>query len=338
MNKILPILMTSLALLMLTGSCTQRKESVYRKTLPLMDTIVSITVVSDSRDKAEKAMETAFAKIDSFGNLINFYSDGSELSAVNRNAGVTKTRVSPETLAVIERAVFAAEKSDGAFDPSIGAVVRLWDFHNRKKPADDELRRVLPLVNYRDIVINRDDATVYLRKKGMMLDLGGIAKGYAADLAVESLRNSGIMAGLVSIAGDIRTFGSKPGNGTWTIGIKNPRQTGENDEIIAKVGLSDKAISTSGDYERYFVEGGKRYHHLLDPRTGYPADGCRSVSIIADRGVDTDAYDNAVFVLGPVEGMKLVKEMAMDAIIIDSTGVMHMTDGVKEKISLEKGH
>ncbi len=327
-----------LVLLTTVLSCSRGKETVYKKTMPLMDTIVSITVVSPSGDAAEQAIEKTFAVITRFGDRINFYSDKSELAEINRNAGIRAVTASPETLEVIEKAVFTAEKSGGAFDPTIGPIVKLWDFLNRRRPTEIEIARALPLVNYRDILINKSDTTVFLKRKGMMIDLGGIAKGYAADLAVESLKKEGILSGLVSIAGDIRTFGMKPDNSPWTIGIKNPRQTGEKDEIIAKIRLHDQAISTAGDYERFFLQDGRRYHHLLDPKTGFPAELSRSVSVVAGKGVTTDGFDNAVFILGPEKGMKLAREMGIEAMIIDSSGTIHMTDAIKEKITLEKSH
>jgi len=319
-------------------SCSPGKETVFKKTMPLLDTIVSITVVADSKEAAEQAIEKAFAEISRFGDLINFYSDKSELAEINRNAGAHAVKVSPETLDIIEKAVFTADKSGGAFDPTLGPVVKLWDFLNKKKPTEIEIAHALPLVNYKDILIARTDATVFLKRKGMMIDLGGIAKGYAADLAVESLKTEGILSGLVSIAGDIRTFGMKPDKNPWIIGIKNPRQTGEKDEIVAKIRLIDKAISTSGDYERYFIAENKRYHHLLDPKTGMPASGCRSVSIVTDKAANTDAFSTAVFILGPEKGMKLVEEMGMDAMIIDSSGTIHLTSTIKEMITIEKSH
>jgi thiamine biosynthesis lipoprotein len=327
-----------LILLTAVFSCSPGKDSVYKKTMPLMDTIVSITVVAESSDTAEKAIEIAFAQIGRFGDLINFYSDNSELAEINRNAGVHSVKVSPQTLDVIGKAVSASEKSGGAFDPTIGPIVKLWDFLNKKKPTESEIVKALPLVNYKDILIDRADSTIFLKRKGMMIDLGGIAKGYAVDLAVESLKKEGILSGLVSIAGDIRTFGMKPDKRPWIIGIKNPRQTGEKDELVAKIRLSEKAISTSGDYERYFISEDMRYHHLLDPKTGMPTSGCRSVSIVTDRAVDTDAFSTAIFILGAVKGMKVVKEMGMDAMIIDSSGTIHMTDAIKEKITLERSH
>jgi len=327
-----------LLLLTTAFSCSTRKETVFKKTMPIMDTIVSITVVADSRDAAEKAMDKTFPEISRFGDLINFYSDNSELAEINRNAGIHAVKVSPETLDVIGKAVFAADKSGGAFDPTLGPIVKLWDFLKKNRPTEIEIANTLPLVNYKDILIDRTDSTVFLKRKGMMIDLGGIAKGYAADLAVESLKKEGILSGLVSIAGDIRTFGMKPDKSPWTIGIKNPRQTGEKDELVAKIRLSDRAISTSGDYERYFIAEDKRYHHLLDPKTGMPASGCRSVSIVTDKAANTDAFSTAVFILGPDKGMKLAEEMGMDAMIIDSSGTIHMTSSIKDKITLEKGH
>lgn len=335
------LLTRGLIILLLMGtvvSCSSGKGRVYKKTMQLMDTIVSITVIADSKDAAEKAIEKTFAEIGRFGDRINFYSDTSELAGINRNAGMHSVQVSPETLDLIEKAVFVAEKSGGAFDPTIGPVVKLWNFSHAKRPAEIEIAKALPLVNYRDILVDRTAATVFLKRKGMMIDLGGIAKGYAADLAVESLKKEGILSGLVSIAGDIRTFGMKPDRNPWTIGIKNPRQTGEKDEIFAKIRLTNKAISTAGDYERFFMNEGKRYHHLLDPKSGHPAGLTRSVSVVAEKGVMTDGFDNAVFILGPEKGMKLIKEMGMDAMLIGSSGAVHMTDGIRELITIEKGH
>lgn len=318
-------------------SCSNR-QTVYKKSKPLMDTIVTITVVSDSAEKAGRAIENAFNVTEKFGDLINFFSDGSELSSINRNAGIRKVKVSPHALDVIEKAIYIAEKSNGAFDPTIGPEIRLWDFEKKKLPSDDEIRKNLPFVNYHDIIVDGKDSTVFLRKKGMLMDLGGTAKGYAADLAVESLKRDGIVSGIVANAGDIRTFGLKPDGKGWTIGIKNPRQTNESDEIIGRIILSGKAISTSGDYERYFISAGRRYHHILDPSTGYPADGCRSVTVITDKGVFTDGFSTALFVLGPEKGMRLAREMGLEAIIIDSAGKLSATAGLKGQLKLEKSN
>ena len=303
-----------------------------------MDTIVTITVVADSGRKAERAIEDAFAAIERFGGRINFFSDGSELSSINRNAGIKEVKVSPETFDVIEKALYVSKKTDGAFDPTIGPEMGLWDFYRKIRPTDAEVSRKLPFVGYQEVVIDKTRSTVFLRKKGMLMDLGAIAKGYAADLAVAVLQRDGIGAGIVANAGDIRTFGLKPDGKPWTVGIRNPRQKGESDEIFAEITLHDRAISTSGDYERYFIEDGQRYHHILNPKTGYPARRCRSVSVITDKGVFTDSFSTAIFVLGPDKGLKLARELGMEAIIIDSAGVLRTTPGLKGVLKIEKGH
>ena len=323
---------------MLLSSCSANRLSAYKKSKALLDTFVTITVVAASQDMADKAIEDAFDIIEKFGDLVNFYSDKSELSAINRNAGIREVRVSPETLDIIEKALFVSEKSGGAFDPTIGPEIKLWDFLKKVKPSDAEIRKNLPLVNYKNIIIDRTKSTVFLSRRDMLLDLGGIAKGFAADLAVQSLKQKGISSGLVAVAGDIKAFGLKPDKKPWIVGIKNPRQKSNDDEIIARVPLSDKAISTSGDYERYFIMDGKRFHHLLIPKSGYPANTCQSVSVIADQGVMTDAFATAFFVLGPEKGLALAKEMGMDVMIIDSKGALHTTPGLQGKLTIERNH
>lgn len=319
-------------------SCSRSRQSVYRKAKPIMDTIVTITVVADSGRDAERAIEDAFAAIETFGNLIDFFSDKSELSMINGNAGIKAVKVSPETFDVIEKALYVAKETDGAFDPTIGPEIGLWDFFRKIKPSEADIRRKMPLVGYKEVVIDKTRSTVFLGKKGMLMDLGAIAKGYAADLAVATLKRDGIAAGIVANAGDIRTFGLKPDGKPWTVGIRNPRQKDESDEIFAEIRLSDKAISTSGDYERYFIENGRRFHHILNPKTGYPARLCRSVSVVADEGVFSDSFSTAIFVLGPDEGLKLAQRRGMEAIIIDSAGVLRTTPGLKGILKIEKGH
>lgn len=319
-------------------SCSSRKEEIFRKTTILMDTLITINAVAGSEEKAEKAIGKAFDEIAVLDSELNFFSDKSELSMINRNAGISAVRVSPETLEVIEKALSAAEKTGGAFDPTIGIESALWDFNARKKPDDSTIKEKLSLVNYKWVVIDKDKSTVYLRKKGMLLDLGAIAKGYAADKAAEELKKQGIRAGLVSVAGEIKAFGVKPDGKNWRVGIRNPRQKGKEDEIIGTLELKDMAISTSGDYERYFIIDGRRYHHILNPRTGYSASECRSVSIMTKEGVDTDAFSTGVFVLGPEKGMQTLAKMGFEGLIVDKDGKIHITPGLKDRIELKRNN
>ncbi len=331
-----------LVLLIVLPSCARNRNSAYQESRALIDTFVTVTVVSDSADEAQKAVRVAFAAIEEFGRRINFFSADSELSLINKNAGIKEIKVSGDTFDVIEKSLFVAERSEGAFDPTIGAVMKLWDFHENIKPEDAEVKKNLPLVNYRNVRTDRRRSTVFLTRKGMLLDLGGIAKGYAADLAVEALKKQGIRSGIVAVSGDIKTFGSRPDGKPWNIGIKNPRQKGEKDEIIASIPLSDRAISTAGDYERFFISNGQRYHHILDPATGYPAKGTRSVCVITDMGVFADGFDNAIFVLGPKKGVKLAEQLGrdfpVDVFIIHDDGTEYISAGIKGFLKHENEH
>lgn len=320
----------SLALCFLP-SCSGKEEKIFRKSTILMDTLVTVNVVTDSEVKAEDAINGAFEEIRRLEEMINFWSAHSEISEINRKAGVSPVRVSSQTMDIIEKATFVSEKTRGAFDPTIGPLVRLWDFRKKVIPDNRTILERTRLVDYRAVIIDKQKGTAFLKKRGMSFDTGGVAKGYAADLAVSVLKERGIRAGIVSVAGDIRAFGTKPDGKPWRVGIRNPRPLNSSDkDILATVELMDMAISTSGDYERFFIQNGKRYHHIIDPKTGYPAMQCQSVTVIARQGVFTDGFSTGVFVLGPKKGLRLLKDLGFDGIIIDSEGKVHMTEGLKK--------
>lgn len=226
MSKIKSVfsLLAAFCLLAFLISCTSQKEKIFRKSRVLMDTLVTITAVSDSKASAEKAIDTAFSEIEKIEKLSNFFSPDSEISRINRTAGITWAKVSPDTLNILDKALIVSEKTGGAFDITIGPVISLYDFHKKMKPDEITIKEKLPLVNYRDLIIDRNLSAAFLRKKGMLIDTGGITKGYAADRAVDALRKAGIHAGLVSVAGDIRAFGLKPDSKPWKIGMQIQRQ------------------------------------------------------------------------------------------------------------------
>ena len=328
--------------LLFLSSCT-KTDQMYKESRVLMDTFCSITVVSSSREKAEEAIEAGFSEIKKLGTLINYYSDSSELSEINRSAGIKPVRVSKETLDLINIAVHTSEIADGAFDPSIAPVIKLWDFSRQNKkpsvPAGNYIRNALKLVDFKKIQVNDITSEVYLTEQGMEIDLGGIAKGYAADKAVDAIKIKGIKAALIAVAGDIRGFGVNATGKPWKVGIQNPRPETESEkpweDIIASLRLEDQAISTSGDYQRFFFQNGKRYHHILDPETGYPAESdLISVTVIAPEGYVSDGLSTAVFVLGTVKGLALINKLGLDAVLVTANKKVQITENLKNKIEM----
>jgi thiamine biosynthesis lipoprotein len=313
------------------------RDSLYRESRMSMDTLVSITVRSASKKEADHAIKAGFKEIEELADLLDYYSPTSEITAINKNAGKKPVKVSNQTLDVIKKSLEIARLTDGAYDPTIGPVMKLWDFVNKIKPEQSVLQENLPLVDYRKVDINVENSTVFLRNKGMELDLGGIAKGYAADRALDVITSQGIKAVLVAIAGDIKCSGLKPGEISWHVGIQSPRDdekcVSENN-ILASLFLDDQAISTSGDYQRYFIENGIRYHHLLNPKTGMPSHELISVSLIAKMGVMTDALATGVFVMGIDKGIKLLTSLGIDGVFVDKDKKVFITEGLKNRLTI----
>ena len=299
-----------------------------------MDTLVTITVVSRSSSDADEVIDKGFHEIERLEKAANFYSPDSEISQINTHAGISAIKVSSDILELLTKARYVSEKTDGAFDLTIGPVISLYDFHKQITPDNAAIIKNLTLVNFRDIVINRDQSTVFLRRKGMLIDSGGIMKGYAASKAAGVLKKHGVNSGIVAVAGDISTFGLKPDGSPWRVGIRDPRAQGK-DEVMAALPLRDMSMSTSGDYERFFIMNGRRFHHLISPKTGYPSGECRSVSIIATDGAFADAFATGIFMLGPETGVKILEELGLEGIIIDRKGSLHTTPGIREPLELK---
>jgi FAD:protein FMN transferase len=299
-----------------------------------MDTLVTITVVSRSSSDADEAIDKGFHEIERLEKAANFFSPDSEISQINTHAGISTVKVSSDILELLTKARYVSEKTYGAFDPTIGPVISLYDFRKKIKPDDAAIIKNLSLVNYHDMVLNRDQSTVFLRKKGMLIDPGGIMKGYAAVRAAEILKKHGIDSGIVAVAGDIRAFGRKPDGRPWKVGVQDPRAR-EQDKIFSTIELRDMSISTSGDYERFFILNGRRFHHLLSPKTGYPAEECQSVSIVTTDGALADAFATGIFILGPEKGLKVLEEIGLEGIIIDRKGILHTTPGIRGRLELK---
>lgn len=327
------IVVLSVTALILTANHSNRKH-IFKDSRNSLYTFVTITVVATSEEIAKQATDAAFLELERLGELLNFYAEDSELSAVNRNAGIAPVKVAADTLEIIKAAVFAGEQTEGGFEVTLGPIVKLWNFNEKIIPSGAQVKENLAAVGYENIVIDEGSSSVFLKKEGIQIDLGGIIKGFAADRAVEVLKKNGIEDGIVAVAGDIRTFGSQLNGKPWRIGIQNPRQQGNKDALLATVDLKDESISTSGDYQRYFIENGKRYHHLLNPKTGFPENRCQSVTIIAENAASTDAFATGIFVMGPEKGLVVLESLGMDGIIVDRKGDVLMTEGIKSRVKL----
>lgn len=316
-------------------SCGKPQERMLKVSRTSLYTIASMTLVTNDEKRAQEAIDAAYTELERLGKLLNFYADDSEISAVNKNAGIKPVTVSPETFELVQKAVFTSEMTEGAFDATVGPVVKLWDFKKGVVPDKEEIEKNLGRVGYKNIVLDKASSTVFLKTAGSQLDLGGILKGYAVDRAVKVVQKHGFTSGIITVGGEVRAFGKKPDGSAWIVGIQNPRQTGQHDEVIAVIPVSDNALSTSGDYIKFFEKDGVRYHHLLNPQTGYPAKQCGSVTILATDGVTADGFAK-IFVLGPEKGLQVAKKIGFDALFIDCDGKMLMTGGMQEKIRLQK--
>lgn len=323
----------ALLVLSLVCACSSSTERIFKETRNSMYTVVSITVVSRTEDQAKRAINASFVELDRVAALLNFYSDTSEISLINRQAGEKPARVSKDTLDIIEKAIYVSEETEGAFDVTVGPLVKLWDLKNEVIPDAKSIEEKRQIVGYKNIVVDRDASTVFLKVKGAQIDLGGIIKGYAVDQVVEVLHQNGIRSGVIAVGGEVRSLGKKPDGESWTVGVQNPRQKGPDDQVIATIELSDKALSTSGDYIRFFERDGVRYHHLLDPKTGSPSRQCGSATIIADDNTTTDGFSK-LFILGPEKGLLVAKKLGFDVLYIDCNGRIIMSDGFKNKIKM----
>jgi len=315
------------------GAPTGQESAVVTRAQMQMGTLVKITAVAQSEAVAQAAATAGFAEIRRLEELLSTWIPTSELSRVNASAGAMPVHVSPETLTVVQRAVQAAEMTDGGFNIAIGPAVDAWRVtEGQRIPTESELDALRPLVDLMAVHADVQEQTIYLEKRGMRIDVGGIGKGYAADQAVDALRRAGAVAGVVALSGDIKTFGRLPGGKMFPVGIQHPRKDGS---VLAWIDLQDEAISTAGDYERFFEREGVRYHHILDPRTLQPARRCQSVTVIAREGVWADGLDTGIFVMGPERGMELVERLPdVEAIIVDKDGRLLVSSGLKQRIRL----
>jgi thiamine biosynthesis lipoprotein len=284
-------------MLLPTGCQTGHNTAPVRRSQPLLGTFVVITAYGPKSDATVQAVSAAFDEISRIDALMSLHRTDSELSRLNSGAAREALTASEELFFVISNAVEIARQTDGAFDPTVAPLTRLWGFLWKKQrlPSSSELAAVLPRVDYKLIELDAAHHTVRFKTNGVEIDLNAIAKGFAVDCAIGKLRSAGITNAMVRAGGDLRVIGTPPGESTWKIQIEDPTKTGHRRTLE----LRDAAFSTSGSYENYLVTEGKRYSHILNPHTGRPVEGVASCSVVAPSCMESDAWATALFVLGP---------------------------------------
>ncbi|NCC65186.1 MAG: FAD:protein FMN transferase [Spirochaetia bacterium] len=296
-----------LLFLVLFTSCSTSEDQPQAQSFIMLGTVCKITIYDKP---TEEAFSAAFSQIREIEQKMSLHSETSEIAKINAASGREAVQVSEETFRVIEKALQIAHLSNGAFDITIGPLVEAWDIggDNARRPSDQELGSLLPLIGYTMVELDGQDKTVFLPKKGMKLDLGGIAKGYAADEAARVLRSFGIERAIINLGGNVLTMGTKQDGSLWRIGIQDPDAS--RGEYAMIVELDDTSLVTSGPYERFLLLDGEFYHHILDTKTGYPIDSdFTSVSIITKSSMLADALSTSVYALGLDEGMRLLNEL-----------------------------
>lgn len=297
-----------------------------------MGTMVEITAVAPNEILAQAALTAGFQEIKRLEALLSTWIETSELSKVNAAAGQEPVSVSEETFALLRKALEVADYTAGGFNIAIGPAVRLWNIPEAPRiPSDMELEIAAQYVDYHDVHLDPTRRTVFLEKPGMRIDVGGIGKGFAAEKAAAVMREVGALGGLVAVAGDFRVFGKRADGTAWPVGIMHPRQPGK---VLATLDSTDEAISTAGDYERFFIKDGVRYHHILDPETLQPARLCQSVTVVAPDGTLADGLDTGVFVMGPVKGMALIERLGFGAVIVDAQGGIFVSSTLRNRVKL----
>lgn len=302
MKKLFTLLI-AVSMLFSFSSCSNNTK--ITETAMCLDTIVTITCYGDSKTASEAA-KAAISEIRRIEFLLSPYIDTSEIFNVNKNAHLSPVKVSDETFYVIKKALEFSEKTDGAFDITVKPLTELWNIKSETPvvPSDDMISDALSKVDYTNVVAENN--TVFFKKEGMRIDPGGAAKGYAADKAAEVVKGAGINNAILDLGGNVYALGKSEKNAPWKIGLQDP--SGERGKYFKAVELSDKTCVTSGSYERYFEKDGKIYHHILNPKTGYPADtGLISVSITGTSSFEADMLSTAVFVMGE-DNFKKIKD------------------------------
>ena len=297
----------------------------YGEAIDLMGTRVSVELWHDDPDAGEALVADVLNEYRRIDRLMSTYKADSEISRLNNSAVAGPVEIDRELFDLIGRALALSQASSGAFDISYESIGYLYDFRRRIRPDTEQLRRGLEAVDFSRIQLDEQTATVFFEVEGMRINLGGIAKGYAVERGAAMLAEQGVRHALLNAGGDSRVLGDRRGE-PWVIGIRHPRADGE---VFTRLPIVDEAISTSGDYERFFDEDGRRYHHIIDPTTGEPTNGMLSVTVMGPDATITDGLSTTVFVLGVEAGIDLIESFeGYESVVVDSGGGLHYSQGL----------
>jgi thiamine biosynthesis lipoprotein len=302
-----------------------RAEWMERVEDGIMGTRITVELWATDKAQGNAAIEAVLAEMRRVDEAMSTYKPTSELSIVNARAAQEPIKISPELFDLLTTALEYSRITDGAFDITYASVGYMYDFRKHVHPDEKQIAAALPGIDYRHVELDKKNSTVHFARAGMRIDLGGIGKGHAVDRGIAILQARGIDHALVTAGGDSRIIGDRFGQ-PWVVGIRHPDRK---DEVIARIPLEDAALSTSGDYERYFDEGGVRYHHIIDPKTGHSASKVRSATIIGPTATRTDGLSKTAFVLGPEKAIEIYNRLEdIDAVLVTPEGKVLYTKGL----------
>lgn len=305
---------------------------VFSQSLKLMGNNFTISVVADSEDFAQENINLAIAEIRRIERLFTTYNDTSQTNLINQNAGIEPVSVDKEVFDLIERSIGISKITQGAFDISYGSIDKsLWNFDKTMTalPPAEQAQKMVYLINYNNIILDKNNTSVFLKEKGMRIGFGGIGKGYAAEMAKQILIKNKVTSGIINASGDLTTWGTQPNGKQWTIGIANPDQPAS---AFSFIEISNKAVATSGNYEKYIMIDGKKYSHTIDPKTGLPISGIKSVTIISSNAEFADAMATPIAIMGIKAGLFLIDQIPdLYCIIIDDNNKIYTSKNINLK-------
>lgn len=300
----------------------------HNRKLYMLGSPFEVTVVAKDTVKANEYIDLSVLEVKRIENLISDWIPTTPISEVNRNAGIKPVKVPLEVYDLVERSLKISEITSGAFDISYASMDKVWKFDGsmKRKPTEEEIKKSVEKIGYKNIILDKNTQTIFLKNKGMKIGLGGIGQGYIADKIYELLVAKGCVAGIINVSGDINAWGNQPDGKSWTIGIINPLNK---NKVFATFQLDNSSVETSGSYEKFVVFDGVRYSHIIDPRTGYPANEIVSVSVFSKKTEIADALATGIFVLGVDVGLNLVNQLkGVECIIVDAKGKVYSSKGI----------